>query len=163
MEWTRSRRSIQRINFCVCGAAVFLLLPLMLLTTGEVISRGFFNKPIPGTVELSEYLLATLILLGVAYTHQAKANVAVSFFVTRFPPRFRAFCQVITTSISMLVVGVIAWQGLILGIEERTVSDMLRIPQFPFRLLVAIAGFLLWLELLIDFADSVKDLSRRRQ
>jgi hypothetical protein len=37
---------------------------------------------------------------------------------------------------------------------------MLRIPQYPFRLLVAVGGFLLWLELVIDLVDSVRKLKR---
>jgi hypothetical protein len=38
---------------------------------------------------------------------------------------------------------------------------MLRIPQYPFRLLVAVAAFLLGLELLIDLGGSVKKLVGR--
>jgi hypothetical protein len=38
---------------------------------------------------------------------------------------------------------------------------MLRIPQYPFRLLVAVGGFLLWLELLIDLFNSIGKLMRR--
>jgi hypothetical protein len=38
---------------------------------------------------------------------------------------------------------------------------MLRIPQYPFRLLVAIGGFLLWLELLIDLFSVIGKLKRR--
>jgi hypothetical protein len=37
---------------------------------------------------------------------------------------------------------------------------MLRIPQYPFRLLVAVGGFLLWLELLINFFNSIGKLKR---
>jgi hypothetical protein len=37
---------------------------------------------------------------------------------------------------------------------------MLRIPQYPFRLLVAVGGFLLWLELLIDLVNSIGKLKR---
>jgi hypothetical protein len=53
------------------------------------------------------------------------------------------------------------WQGWVVGIEERTVSDLLRVPQYPFRLLVAIAAFFVCLELLIDAEDSVRKLVRR--
>jgi hypothetical protein len=44
----------------------------------------------------------------------------------------------------------------VIGIGEKTVSDMLRVPQYPFRLLVAVAAFLVCLELLIDLGDSLK-------
>ena len=45
--------------------------------------------------------------------------------------------------------------------EERTVSDLLRIPQFPFRILVAVAAFLTFLELLIDLGDAIGKLVGR--
>jgi hypothetical protein len=43
----------------------------------------------------------------------------------------------------------------VIGIEEKTVSDMLRVPQYPFRLLVAVGAFLTGLELVIDLGDSL--------
>jgi TRAP-type C4-dicarboxylate transport system permease small subunit len=161
MGWGKVKRLIQRLNFIVCAIGMFLLVPLMLLTTCDVIGRGFFAKPIAGTVELSEYILATLILLGAAYTQQVKGNVGVSFFISRLSHRSETLCQVMTTVLSMLIIAMVVWQGLIKGIEERTVSDMLRIPQYPFRLLVAFGGFLLWLELLIDLISSMGKLKGR--
>jgi TRAP-type C4-dicarboxylate transport system permease small subunit len=160
MGWTKVQRLIQRLNFFVCTVGMFLLIPLMLLTTGDVIGRGFFDKPIPGTVELSEYILATFILLGTAYTQQVKGHVGVSFFTSRLSPRVEILCQVFTTLLSMLIIAGVVWQGLLKGIEEHTVSDMLRIPQYPFRLLVAIGGFLLWIELGIDLISSLGKLRR---
>jgi TRAP-type C4-dicarboxylate transport system permease small subunit len=138
-----------------------LLIPLMLLTTGDVIGRKFFSKTIPGTFEISEYILATFILLGAAYTQQVKGHVGVDFVTSRLSPRLRKICQIITTLLSLFIIAIVVWQGWIEGIRERTVSDMLRIPQYPFRLLVAIGGSLLWLELLIDLVTAIG--KRRRE
>jgi TRAP-type C4-dicarboxylate transport system permease small subunit len=159
--WSRARKGIQRLNFVLCVGGMFLLIPLMFMTTGDVIGRGFFARPIPGTVELSEYILAVFILLGAAYTQQVKGHVGVSFFTSRLSPRQATLSRVLTTLFSMIVIALVVWQGLIKAIEERTVSDMLRIPQYPFRSLVAIGGFLLWLELLIDLIDGIGKLKRR--
>jgi len=140
-----------------------LILPLMLLTTGDVIGRGFFRKPIPGTFELSEYLLAVFILLGAAYTQQVKGHVGVDFITSRLSPRLRKICQIITTLLSLFIIAIVVWQGFLQGMSERTVSEILRIPQYPFRLLVAIGGFLLWLELLIDLIGLIGELVRREE
>jgi TRAP-type C4-dicarboxylate transport system permease small subunit len=161
MGWEKIKARLQKFNFFVCAAGMFLLIPLMLLTAGDVVGRSFFAKPIPGTVELSEYILAVFILLGAAYTQQVKGNVGVSFFTSRLSPRPAALCRVLTTLLSMLIIALVVWQGLIKAVEERTVSDMLRIPQYPFRSLVAIGGFLLWLELLIDLIDAIGKLKGR--
>ena len=154
------RKLIQRFNLYVCMAGMFLLLPLMWLTTGDVLGRKFLSKTIPGTFELSEYMLAVFILLGAAYTQQVKGHVGVDFIVNRLSPRIRTLCRIITTLLSLFIIIILVWQGWVEGIRERTVSDMLRIPQSPFRLLVAIGGFLLWLELMIDLIDFIKKFKR---
>jgi TRAP-type C4-dicarboxylate transport system permease small subunit len=133
----------------------------MLLTTSDVVGRKFFSKTIPGAFEMSEYILAIFILLGAAYTQQVKGHVGVDFITSRLSPRVRAVCQIITILLSLFIITILIWQGWVEGIRERTVSDMLRIPQYPFRLLVAIGGFLLGLELLIDLFGVIGKLKRR--
>lgn len=157
----RAKRAVQKLNRLICGVGAFFLIPLMVLTTGEVIGRNLFNRPIAGAVELSEYLLAVFILLGVAYTQQIKGHVAVSVLLSRFPLRGQMVLNILSAVLSLFIFAVLAWQGLIVGMEEKTVSDMLRMPQYPFRLLVAAAAFLTCLEILIDLGDSVSKLLRR--
>jgi TRAP-type C4-dicarboxylate transport system permease small subunit len=140
---------------------MFLAIPLMIITTTDVMSRGFFNKPIPGTLELSEYMLCIIILLGAAYTQQVKGHVGVNFLTKRFSTRTRSLVEILTTLASMFIITIMVWQGFIEGIHEKTVSDMLRVPQWPFRLLVAVGGFLLWMELLIDLLNSIARMGRR--
>jgi TRAP-type C4-dicarboxylate transport system permease small subunit len=154
-------RVIQRVTRFLCYIGMFLLIPMMLITAGDVIGRSVWAKPIPGTVELSSYMLAIFILLGVAYTHQVKGHVRVSMLVSRLPERVGGILDVLTTLLSLFIIAILAWQGWVVGIEERTVSDMLRMPQLPFRLLVAIAACFLCLELLIDLTVSVGKLVRR--
>lgn len=155
------KKLIQKLNRFISGAGAVFLIPLMMLTTGEVIGRNLFNRPIAGTVELSEYLLAIFVLLGVAYTQQVKGYVGVSLFVSRLPVRGQMVLNIVSTLLSLFIFAILAWQGLIVGMEEKTVSDMLRVPQYPFRLLVAAAAFLTCLELLIDLADFFPKLFRR--
>lgn len=152
---------IRRTTYLVCAVGMFLAIPLMIITTTDVMSRGFFNKPIPGTLELSEYMLCIIILLGAAYTQQVKGHVGVNFLTKRFSTRTRSLVEILTTLASMFIITIMVWQGFIEGIHEKTVSDMLRVPQWPFRLLVAVGGFLLWMELLIDLLNSIARMGRR--
>lgn len=161
MTWTAIKEGIQRINRGLCHAGMFLLLPMMLLTAGDVLGRTFWRAPISGTVELSSYLLAVFILLGLAYTHQVRGHVRVSVLTSRLPERGRLFLNAVTTSLSLLIIGIVFWQGLLLAFGTSAVSDMLRIPQWPFRLLVALGAFFLWLELLIELVDTIGELTRR--
>lgn len=162
MRWlTAIKKGIQRLNFYLCSVGMLLLIPMMVLTAGDVIGRASLARPITGMVELSEYMLVVFILMGLAYTQQVKGHVRVSFLISRLPPRVQPVVEIITILLSLFIIIILAWQGWTVGIEERTVSDMLRIPQFPFRLLVAIAASALCLELLIDLFASVGMLVRR--
>lgn len=155
------KTKVQRVNRWISGLGATILIPLMLLTTADVLSRDLFNHPIPGAVELSEYLLSIFILLGLAYAQQAKAHVGVSLFTSRLSRESQLVLTIITTLICLSICAVLAWQGLAVGLEERTVSDMLRVPQYPFRLLVAIAAFLTCFELFIDLGNAIQRLRRR--
>jgi TRAP-type C4-dicarboxylate transport system permease small subunit len=160
MGWGEVRKGIRRINYVVCAVGMATIIPLMLLTFADVMLRGFFNKPIPGTFEISQYMLAVFILLGAAYTQQVKGHVGVDFVTSRLSPRLRAICEIVTTLLSLFIIAIVIWQGWVEGITEKAVSDQLRIPQYPFRVLVAVGGFLLWLELLIDLFGSFGKLRR---
>ena len=154
------RKKIQKINRWVAGVGAFFLIPLMLITTADVVGRDLFNHPIPGVIELSQYLLAVSILLGLAYTQQTKGHVGVSMLISRLSARAQLMVSLFGTLLGLFLFVLLAWQGLVVGLEEKTVSDMLRVPQYPFRLLVAVAAFLMYLELLIDLGSSIQKLGR---
>lgn len=160
-RWEKARRRIQKLNRWIAAVGACFLIPLMLMTSGDVVGRDLFNHSIPGTVELSQYLLAVFILLGLAYAHEVGAHVSVSILTARLPRRAQLALKIMTTLISLFIFSILAWEGLAVGIEERTVSDMLRVPQYPFRLLVAAGAFLVCLELLVDLGDSVRMMVRR--
>jgi TRAP-type C4-dicarboxylate transport system permease small subunit len=162
MGWLeKSKGLIHTINRFIAKVGACFLIPLMLITSTDVLSRDLFDSPIPGTIELSQYLLAIFILLGIAYTQQVKGYVEVTLLTSRLPPRARSILSIIATLLSLFIFFILVWQGWLVGIEERTVSDMLRIPQYPFRALVAVAAFLTCLELLIDLGNGVKNTLRR--
>lgn len=151
---------IQRLNRWVCYAGMLLIVPLMLLTTVDVISRAAWARPIPGIVELSSYALDVFILLGLAYTQQVKGHVRVSMLTSRMPPRAQIVLEIFVTFLSLFIVVLLAWQGFVVGFEETAVSDMLRIAQRPFKLLVGVAAFLLCLELGVDLATAFTAFKR---
>ncbi len=155
------RKTVQRVSIYMSYIGMMLLIPMMLLTSGEVIGRALWSRPIPGSMELSSYLLAAFILLGLAYTHQVKGHVRVTMLVSRLPEKVALVLDVITTLMSLFIIALMAWQGWVVGKAEHTVSDMLRIPQFPFRLLVSVGGAFLFLELFFDLTDALKKILRR--
>jgi len=157
----RIKKSVQKANRLIAGIGACSLIPLMILTTLDVAGRDVFNYPVPGTVELSQYLLVTFVLMGLAYTQQAKGHVPVSVLTSRLPLRGQLLLKITSSLLGLFLFSLLAWQGWEIAMEERTVSDLLRIPQSPFRTLVAVAAFLTFLELLIDVGDAIGKLVGR--
>jgi len=154
------KKVLHKINRWVAGVGACFLIPLMFITAADVVARDVFNHPLPGVIELSQYLLAVCILLGVAYTQQIKGHVGVSLLTSRLSTRTQLMVNLVGTLLGLFLFLLLAWQGLVVGLEEKTVSDMLRVPQYPFRLLVAVAAFFTFLELLIDLGSSIQKLGR---
>ncbi|MBI4775127.1 MAG: TRAP transporter small permease [Deltaproteobacteria bacterium] len=153
---------VQKITRILTYVGMFLLIPMMLLTSAEVVSRGVWSRPIPGTIELSSYMLSIFILLGLAYTHQVKGHVRVTMLTARLPAPAALILELITTLLSMFIIAVLCRQGWVEAVDTSAVSDMLRISQLPFRMLIPVAAFFLLLELLFDAVDCVQMLIGRK-
>jgi TRAP-type C4-dicarboxylate transport system permease small subunit len=154
------RRIIQASSRLSSGVGMFLIFPMMLLTSVDVIARKFWHFPLPGTLELSEYMLAAFILLGMAYTQQMKGNARLTLLHDRLSTKMRVVVDAITTSLSVLIAIALCWQGFVISAEERAVSEVLRIPQWPFKLLLSFGALLLTLELMVSLIDQFRG-SRR--
>jgi TRAP-type C4-dicarboxylate transport system permease small subunit len=155
------RDVVRKVSSCLCFGGMFLLLPMMFLTTVDVVGRAVWAWPIIGGLEISSFMLAMFVLSALAYTQQKKGHVRVSMVLSRLPERLQLILEASTTILSLFVIAIMTWQGWALAVRETAVSDMLRIPQWPFRLLVSVAGFFLFLELLIDLAQTGQRLFKR--
>jgi TRAP-type C4-dicarboxylate transport system permease small subunit len=157
MEWlANAQKKVQRLTYWVSGVSMFVLIPMMLLSTFDVISRTIFNKPVPGTIEMSSFMLVIVIVLGLAYTQQMKGHPTVNIVVSKLPLRISLFVEIIINLLCLGMASIIVWQGWVVAMGDigRIVSDVLRIPQLPFRLIVPIGGALLFLEFLVDLVNS---------
>jgi TRAP-type C4-dicarboxylate transport system permease small subunit len=128
----------------------------MLLTSTDAAGRDIFSRPVRGAFEMSSLMLSIFILLGLAYAQQMKDHVRVTILIDRLPVRLSCTISMITTLLSMFIVAAMSWQGVVVAIESSSVTDMLRISQFPFRLLVTLGGILLFLEFFFDLVDEAQ-------
>jgi len=137
------------------------IIVMMLLTTIDVAGRYFFSSPIPGAIEMSEFMLAIFGILGMAYTHKSGSNVKVTMLANSLPPRLAKFIEIITMLLSFQIIVMLAWYGIVFGIEEfhsGTTTDTLGIPVYPLYFLLSAGAGLLSLELLINIIESIGEL-----
>jgi len=150
------RSVIQRITRGLAYVGMAFVMPMMLLTSADATGRDILSRPVPGAFELSSLMLSVFVLLGLAYDQQMKDHVRVTFLIDRFPPKWRAAVETFTHILSLFIVAILFWQGIVVAFECSAFTDMLRVPQLPFRLLVSVGAFFLFLEFLIDLVDHTR-------
>jgi len=149
---------VQQFTRAIAFVAMLLLLPMMFLSAADVTLRKVLGFTIPGTMELSSYMLAMFILLGLSYTHQCRGHVRVFFLLNRLPDKVKTIVEIVLSLLCLAMLLTLVVEGWLVAWEETTVSDMLRIPQTPFRLALVVGCFSFALELILDIVDHFSHL-----
>ncbi len=135
---------------------VALLFILMLQGVADVIGRYVFNKPLIGTMERAEVLLALTVLLAWGYTQLAKAHIDVTFFVSRLPHRAQALVNIITTFLALVLFSLIMWQGVVIAKAYHEAGRLIYVihwPLAPFQLVVSLGALVVCLVLVMQLVQ----------
>jgi TRAP-type C4-dicarboxylate transport system permease small subunit len=133
------------------GALVLLI--MMFLTTADVAGRYLFNKPILGTIELTEIFVLIMIFSFLAHTQAHKGHISVDLLVSRFSRRTRLIIELGVTSICLILMGLIVWMSGITAQELKAsgqASNNLHIPKYPFALFVVLGCSVMCIEYVRD-------------
>jgi TRAP-type transport system small permease protein len=125
-----------------------LLLGVALATVSDALLRYFLGRPIRGTFEATELVLAAIIFFGMPYMSHTDGHVSVDFLTSRLGARTQHVIIAINAAVCAVLLGVITVQMSALAREylatDRTTITM-RIPVFPFIVPVtAAAGLAAW-------------------
>jgi TRAP-type C4-dicarboxylate transport system permease small subunit len=145
--------------------AAFLLI-IMVIVNIDVIGRYLFNSPLWGVLEISEFLLAGCVLLGLGYTEFLGGNVQVELFYDHFSPLWKNILRVFYSLFGIGLYGLIAYTSGILTFDlfkANLTSDVLRIPAWPFRAFVPIGACLVVMVLVLKLSIDIKELWERRR
>lgn len=141
---------IDALSTWVGKIASFLILVLIAIIMFEVISRYLFNAPTKWVNELSEYLLAGVVMLGGAYCLAEFDHVRVDIFHRNFGPRMKTAVEVFTCLLVLCFVSAMVWKGgeaswstFIHDTRSMTIMEM---PLFPSMVLVPVGALLLGLQ-----------------
>jgi TRAP-type C4-dicarboxylate transport system permease small subunit len=119
-------------------AGGWVLMALMAYTVLDVVLRYVFNHPFRGSLEVTEFSMALIVFLGIAYCGWIGSHVAVDIFERPLEhPRLR-FIPIILTLVSALLFAAIAWLTASDAIlASHRISNMMRWPHWPFQAVVA--------------------------
>jgi TRAP-type mannitol/chloroaromatic compound transport system permease small subunit len=150
---------IDRINEWTAKGASWLIWIIIAATAYEVVMRYAFKNPTTWSFELNYLVFGAYFMLIGAYTHARKGHVSVDIFYGRLSTRGKAIADLITFPAFFLFVGVMFYKGFgfardAWGFRE-TLSSAWAPPVYPFKTVIPIAAFLLFLQ---GVAKFIRDL-----
>lgn len=153
-------KGIRSLNVLLAYAGSYVLFGMMLLTIFDVIGRYIFNLPITGAFEITEAMMVTIVFFFIAYAQAKKSHVAVDLVVNLLPKKLRVLIDIITHTLSLLMMVLIAWMSILRWLELVRIKEytaILHIPVSPFLLILALGCFVLCIELVKDMLKLLKD------
>lgn len=144
MEWLSS-------NLTYLGSIA--LFAMMSLTTVDVVGRYFFNKPVLGAFELTEFLVLILIFSFLAPSQAQKSHVAVDLVFQHLPKSLRSIIDIFNHLLCLVFMALIAYRGYVRAFEIREFGEAtsnLGIIKYPFAFFVVFGCAALSIEYLRD-------------
>ena len=158
---------IDGLSTWVGKIASFIILILMAIIMFEVVSRYLFNAPTQWVNELSQYLLAGVVMLGGAYCLAEYEHVRVDILHRHFGPRLQAGIEILTCLLVLGFVSAIIWKGGEASfdalVHDRRSMTLLEMPLFPSMVLVPIGAALLGLQSIAGALRAILNLIRPQQ
>ena len=156
-------RGIGRLTGGVGVFAALLIVPLILATSYEVLSRYAFDAPTVWAYEIGYMLTGSHFLLAMAFALREGQHIRIDIFSGHFSPRTRA---AIDLACYAVVLPLMVWLTLALARHfwtgyansEKSGQSALNLPVWPFRVVFVVAFVLLALQVVAEMLKLVQSL-----
>lgn len=132
---------------------------MMVVIITDVIGRAFFASPLPLATEISVMLLILKVFLGMAGAQATDSNFQVTVLIDFLSPRLRRFQRILSLSIAVVGIGIIAWLTTgqaITATERGEISFGVHPwPIWPERIILAAGLCLLTVQILSDLIGTI--------
>lgn len=140
----------------IISAAIIIAMMLLIVAN---ISFRLFGEVVQGTYEIVKLLIVIAAALAVGYTAITKGHVEIMVLITRFSQRVQTIFKAITLFISIAFLVVLMW-GNVWTISQKMqineVSDVLKIPFLPFRIIMVFGLMFFCLVLIMDLCKIIR-------
>ncbi|MBU1276180.1 MAG: TRAP transporter small permease subunit [Proteobacteria bacterium] len=128
----------------------WLILPISLITFGEVILRYFFNSPTIWSGELIGYLFGVMTFMSGAYCLRYEQHIRLDLFRGRLGSHGKALLDIATSSFTYLFLIMLIWQGGALAWDSTqtllTSGTVWNPPYWPFTWFLPLGALLVALQ-----------------
>lgn len=159
-KWSLIGKVISKINLVMAIAGGTVIVLLMLYNLTGTFMRYFARMPVPGVTEISGYLLAFVVFMGLPYTLEKGGHIHVDTFVKYLGPRKQQAARAVSALFVAFVGFFFCWKGFALSLSKFNVvsSSELQLWLFPFYLVVPVGSLLLFFQSLRTFFAAIRQL-----
>jgi TRAP-type C4-dicarboxylate transport system permease small subunit len=132
---------------------------IMMLTVTDVFMRYVFARPITGSTEMTEFMMAILIV-SIVPTAIAKRHIRVDILMERLTPKGQALFDAITLFIGSWLVIILGWRAFmacLFMIRNDVRSPTLDVPIYPFYVIMAMGFISLFFSMIGIFVQKVAE------
>ena len=144
-------RAIDAVNERIGRAVLWLVLAVTLISAANALMRYGFSMSSNAWLEIQWYLFGAIFLLAAGYTLKHNGHVRVDVLYGRWPPRVRAWIDLLGAALFLLPLCVLmvwlSWHGFIESFQRGELSsDAGGLIRWPVRLLIPLGFALLGLQ-----------------
>ena len=152
-------RTIGAVNGAMMWVCGIIGTFMAFLIVADVIMR-MLKMPIQWAFEMTQWLSATMALLGGGYALLKGGHVKIDLVYKRFSLRSRAIVDIFTSILFYVLCLVLIWQGSIIAYEsfltKATTGAQLNPPMYLVELLVPIGGLLIVLQGIVLLIHNIR-------
>jgi TRAP-type C4-dicarboxylate transport system permease small subunit len=140
---------------------------MMLLTTVDVFGRYFFNSPVLGAYEITEYLMLIMVFSFLAFAQSKKAHINVDIVFNRLPAGLQTVLERFNHIVCLLMMILITWKSAQRIAELKKTGEaslLLKIPDYPFAIFIVIGCLVFCVEFFKDaFRSRHSEVEREKK
>ncbi len=152
---------ITRVTVWISGTIIACM---MFLTGADVLMRYVFNRPITGSLELTEFMMSVAVGYALSYCAMRKGHIRVDLVLMYLPEKTRKPFDLLTYVVCFLFYCLVVWQVLLNGISlmnSKLTSSVLFIPVSPFVYLLVLGLAILVVVFLKDVFESISEVMKK--
>ena len=155
---SHAKRIMNRINILAAVFGGLLVFAYMFLVSANISGRYFFNRPIDGTMEIGQIVLATVIFFNLAYAQMEGAHIRVTAVLERLPVIWRERVETAIKAVGFIVMALLAWRSFPFAMESfhlREAHMSVDVPIWPTKFIFFIGWCMFGVQFLLEFLNRI--------
>jgi TRAP-type C4-dicarboxylate transport system permease small subunit len=160
-RFARVRRSINSVSGWLEWVGLAALVGMVLIALIDVVGSEGFQWPLPGSTEITAFLLVVAIAAGLAFSQIAGRHIRVGFLIDRLPRRGKIALELFSSVLGLGLFAVVGWVTYDYGLRllsSGTETLLLRIVQYPFALWIAFCCIPMCCVILIELLSYISKM-----